>query len=113
MSFGEVGVDRWQFLALFVFSSFFCFGCVSDSAYLISNDPQKRISYYVNIYKLNPESDQARQAQLEIGKTYYNQLANPARGLEVFGKLIASNPVAPEAGEALWYIATHHFQEKE
>ena len=106
-------MNRWHFLTLLVFSSFFCFGCLSDSAYLISNDPQKRIFHYANIYKLNPESDQARQAQLEIGKIYYDQLANPARGLEVFGKLIAANPVAPEAGEALWYISTHHFQEKE
>ncbi|HHZ90172.1 TPA: tetratricopeptide repeat protein [Candidatus Poribacteria bacterium] len=102
-----------QFLLSLIFSSLLLSGCLFHFSNSIPLDPRQRISYYADIYKLNPESDQARQAQLEIGKIYYNQLGNPARGLEIFEKLISSNPTALESGEALWYISSHNFQENE
>jgi len=104
---------NWQVLVVLIASSFLFFGCLFNSSYSISNDPRKRISHYTSVYKLNPESGQARQAQLEIGKIYYNQFDNPERGLEIFEKLVLSNPMALESGEALWYISRHHFRENE
>ena len=103
----------WQILVALIMSSFLSFGCLFNSSYSIPTDPRKRISHYASVYKLNPQSSQARQAQLEIGKIYYNQFDNPERGLEIFEKLVLSNPVALESGEALWYISRHHFRENE
>lgn len=106
------GVNR-RFLLLLIAPVFLLPGCLLHSSRVVPSDPQQQISHYAGIYKLNPESGQARQAQLEIGKIYYNQLGDPVRGLEIFEKIILSNPIALESGEALWYISSHNFQESE
>ena len=73
-------------------------------------DAQSAIAHYMQIMQADPDSDEARRAHLEIGMIYDEQLGNHEKAIKIFEKIVQSYPTSPQAGEALWLLASHDYE---
>jgi tetratricopeptide (TPR) repeat protein len=106
--FGQV-VSIFCLLALFV-------GCgsqVQKADKMAMSDPKSAIASYEQVIKTKPGTEEAKQAQLKIADTYYKQLNDQPKGLELYNEVIKANPKTKYAGEAENSIGMHYFQARE
>ncbi|MGB9595555.1 MAG: tetratricopeptide repeat protein [Candidatus Poribacteria bacterium] len=107
-SFGQV-VSIFCILVFFV-------GCgsqVQKADKMAMSDPKSAIASYEQIMKTKPGTEEAKLAHLKIADTYYKQLDDQTKGLEVYNEVIKAYPKTKYAGEAEKAIGMHYFQSKE
>lgn len=100
--------------------SIFCIlifvGCgsqVQKADKMAMSDPKSAIASYEQVIKTKPGTEEAKQAQLKIADTYYKQLNDQPKGLELYNEVIKANPKTKYAGEAEKAIGMHYFQARE
>ena len=106
--FGQV-VSIFCILVLFV-------GCgsqVQKADKMAMSDPKSAIASYEQVMRAKPGTDEAKLAHLKIAETYYKQLEDQKKGLEVYNEVIKAYPKTKYAGEAEKAIGMHYFQSKE
>lgn len=68
------------------------------------------ISSYQEIIQKDPNSSDAQQAQLAIGKLYLEKLNKPEEGLKAYQQVVTNAPQSEEAAEALYRMGIHYFK---
>ena len=71
------------------------------------------IEAYQSVVDTQPNTPEAYQAQLAIGKLSIEQMNRPAEGIKAYEAVIAAAPKSDEAAEAHYELGLHHFREKD
>lgn len=77
---------------------------------LPKSDPQSAIAHYLQIMRANPGSEQARTAHLKIGMIYDGKHGEGEKAIKIFKKIVQSYPTSSQAGDALWMLANHDYE---
>ena len=77
---------------------------------LPKRDPQSAIVHYLQIMRANPGSEQARTAHLKIGMIYDRRAGEGEKAIKIFEKIVQSYPTSSQAGDALWMLANHDYE---
>jgi len=73
-------------------------------------DYEGAIAAYQQAIAVDPSSNNARKAQLAMGKIYIEKLNKPEEGLAVYQKLSTDAPKSEEAAEALYQTGIYYFR---
>ena len=76
-------------------------------------DYRGAIEAYQTVVDSQPETSEARQAQLSIAKLYIEKMDQPQQGVRIYQDLIAAAPDSEEAAEAHWGLGLHAFKSEE
>lgn len=93
-------------------------GCLSGSALnsadqmVEAKDYRGALEAYQNIVDTNPGTEDARKAQLAIGKLNIERMNQPAKGVQSYEAVIAAAPESDEAAEAHYRLGMHNFREE-
>ena len=71
------------------------------------------IEAYQSVVDTQPNTPEAYQAQLAIGKLSIEQMNRPVEGIKAYEAVIAAAPKSDEAAEAHYELGLHHFREKD
>ena len=119
-SFRKLAVKSTQYCTLIGFILIAAqIGCLSGSGLnkaekLAENkDYYGAIEVYQSIVDTKPDTPEARQAQLAIGKLSIGQMNRPAEGIKAYEAVIAAAPKSDEAAEAHYELGLYHFREKD
>ncbi len=91
-------------------------GCLSGSALknadqlVEAKDYRGALEAYKNIVDTNPGTEDARKAQLAIGKLNIERLNQPAKGVQSYQAIIADAPESDEAAEAHYRLGMYNFK---
>ena len=80
---------------------------------LQEKDYHGAIEVYQTIVDAEPETPEARQAQLGIAQLYIAKMNQPQRGIQIYQNLIAEAPDSDEAVEAHWGLGLYAFKAKD
>lgn len=72
---------------------------------------QSAIAMYKEIIQTKPGTEDARVAYLKAGQVYYENLKDTEKAVEIFEKVVKKYPTSPQAGEALWLLGKHYYEE--
>ncbi len=95
------------------------YACVASSPqklagkHLEEKDYHGAIEVYQTIVDSNPETPEARQAQLSIAKLYIEKMDQPQEGIRIYQGLIEVAPDSEEAAEAHWGLGLYAFKAKD
>ncbi len=95
------------------------YACVASNTqklvgkHLRDKDYQGAIEVYQTVANSNPETPEARQAQLSIAKLYIEKMDQPQLGVQIYQNLIAAAPDSEEAAEAHWGLGLYAFKSKD
>ena len=95
------------------------YACVASSPqklagkHLQEKDYHGAIEVYQMVINSNPETPEARQAQLSIAKLYIEKMNQPQQGIQIYQDLIAAAPDSDEAAEAHWGLGLYAFKTKD
>lgn len=90
-------------------------GCLSGNALNNANKLEEAKDYrgaleaYQVIVDENPGSEDARKAQLAIGKLNIEHMNQPARGIQVYNAIITEAPESEDAAEAHYRIGMYNY----
>ncbi len=99
--------------------SFVQVGCFTGNAtrtaekFVEAKDYHRAVEVYQSIIDTEPDSTEARKAQLAIGELYVEQMNQPAAGIKMYEALIANAPESEEAAEAHYELGMHYYREKD
>ena len=71
---------------------------------------QGAIAKYREIIRANPGTKDARSAYLKAGKVYYENLKDTEKALGILEKVVTTYPTSSQAGEALWLLGKHYYE---
>jgi len=92
-------------------------GCVSSAKMwqadrlVNQGNYQSAIAKYREIMKAKPGTEDARAAYLKVGEVYYENLKDTEKAVGIFEKIAKTYPTSPQAGEALWFLGKHYYEE--
>ena len=95
------------------------YACVASSPQKLAGkrlqekDYRGAIEIYQTVINSNPETPEARQAQLSIAKLYIEKMNQPQQGVQIYQDLIAAAPDSEEAAEAHWGLGLYTFKTKD
>ena len=95
------------------------YACVASSPQRLAEkrlqekDYQGAIEVYQAVVDSNPETPEARQAQLSIAKLYIEKMDQPQQGVQIYQDLIAAAPDSEEAAEAHWGLGLYAFKSED
>ncbi|MFQ6040892.1 MAG: tetratricopeptide repeat protein [Candidatus Poribacteria bacterium] len=97
-------------LAAFVFIAG-CAGAMKNAKDLAAKgDYQGAIAAYQQTIQAEPNSSDARKAQLAIAALYIDKMNKPKEGLDTYQKVVEDAPQSEEAAEALYRTGIHYFK---
>ena len=73
-------------------------------------DYSAAISAYQEIIQKDPNSSDAQEAQLALGKLHLEKLNQPEEGLTAYQQVVTNAPQSEEAAEALYRMGIHYFK---
>ena len=76
-------------------------------------DYQGAIDAYQTVVDSDPETPEARQAQLNIAQLYIGKTNRPEQGVRIYQELIDTDPDSEEAVEAHWGLGLHAFKSED
>ena len=91
-------------------------GCLSGNALnsadqlVEAKDYRGALDAYQSIVDTNPGTEDARKAQLAIGKLNIERMNQPAKGVQSYQAIIADAPESDEAAEAHYRLGMHNFR---
>ena len=112
-------VVRYDILSLVAAIVMTQYACVASSPQrmaekrLQEQDYHGAIEVYQTIVDSNPETPEARQAQLIIAKLYIEKMNRPQQGIQIYQELIAVAPESKAAAEAHWGLGLYAFKAKD
>ncbi|MBC8233292.1 tetratricopeptide repeat protein [bacterium] len=71
------------------------------------------IAMYTQIMQSNPDTEIAREAHLKAGVVYYKNLSETEKALSIWEKIVKYYPRSKQAGEALWLLGMHYYDNGE
>ena len=95
------------------------YACVASSPQKLAGkrlqekDYRGAIEVYQTVINSNPETPEARQAQLNVAKLYIKKMNQPQQGVQIYQDLIAAAPNSDEAAEAHWGLGLYAFKTKD
>ena len=110
---------RYDIVTLIIVITIVQYACVASSPerlagkHLQEKDYQGAIEVYQTVTDSNPETPEARQAQLSIAKLYIEKMDQPQQGVQIYQDLIAAAPDSDEAAEAHWGLGLHAFKSED
>ena len=110
---------RYNILALIAVIVMTQYACVASSPQKLAGkrvqekDYHGAIEIYQTVVNSQPETPEARQAQLTIAQLYIEKMNQPQQGVQIYRDLIAAAPDSDEAPEAHWYLGVYHFKMKD
>lgn len=94
-------------------------GCLTSNAIrnadklVEAKDYQGAIEAYQSIVDTKPDTVEARQAQLAIGKLSIEQMNQLAAGINAYESIVSEAPKSDEAAEAHYRLGMHYYREKD
>ena len=110
---------RYDIVTLIIVITIVQYACVASSPQRLAGkrlqekDYQGAIEVYQTVTDSNPETPEARQAQLSIAKLYIEKMDQPQQGVLIYQDLIAAAPDSDEAAEAHWGLGLHAFKSED
>ena len=110
---------RYDIVTFIIVITIVQYACVASSPqrlagkHLQEKDYQGAIEVYQTVTDSNPETPEARQAQLSIAKLYIEKMDQPQQGVQIYQDLIAAAPDSDEAAEAHWGLGLHAFKSED
>ena len=95
------------------------YACVASSPqklaeqHLQEKDYRGAIKVYQTVVDSNPETPEARQAQLSIAGLYVEKMNQPEQGIQIYHDLITTTPDSDEAAVAHWRLGLYAFKSKD
>jgi len=105
----------FQFVAILCVLAFFvgCGSQIQKADKLAMSDPKSAVASYELVMKTKPGTEEAKQAHLKMADTYYKQMNDPQKGLEVYADIAKAYPKTKYSAEAEKAIGMHYYQAKE
>ncbi len=110
---------RYDIVTLIIVVMMTQYACVASSPQRLAGkriqekDYQGALEVYQTIVDAEPETPEARQAQLAIAKLYIEKMDQPQLGVQIYQDLIASAPDSEAAAEAYWGLGLHAFKSED
>ena len=110
---------RCDIVTLIIVITIVQYACVASSPQRLAGkriqekDYQGAIDVYQTVIDSNPETPEARQAQLSIAKIYIEKIDQPQQGIQIYQDLIAAAPNSDKAAEAHWGLGLHAFKSED
>jgi len=104
-----------QFVSILCVLAFFV-GCGSQlqkADKLAMSDPKSAIASYEQVMKTKPGTEEAKAAHLKMADTYYKQMNDTQKGLEVYAEVAKAYPKSKYSAEAEKDIGMHYYQAKD
>jgi len=105
----------FQFVSILCVLAFFvgCGSQIQKADKLAMSDPKSAVASYELVMKTKPGTEEAKQAHLKMADTYYKQMNDPQKGLEVYADIVKTYPKTKYSAEAEKAIGMHYYQAKE
>ena len=110
---------RYDIVTLITVIAMIQYACVASSPERLADkrlqekDYRGAIEVYQTVVDSEPDTPEARQAQISIAKLYIEKMDQPQLGVQIYQDLIAAAPDSDEAAEAHWGLGLHAFKSED